>query len=100
MGHSKYAGTVKIGSELKEGGYWVVESDDLPGLVLCGKVLKKLIADVPNAIKMLFKLNYGMEVDVNPATSDPRLVGIEDSHTVPHQAPDCWVTMPSSECHA
>ena len=66
MGNKSYVGIVSVQHEAREGGYWVVTSQDLPGLLLCGKKPEKLASDIPKAISLLFKLNYGMSVDVKP----------------------------------
>jgi len=44
--------------EYREGGYWVITSDDVPGMLMAGKDIHRLYADVPNVIKMLHKLNH------------------------------------------
>ena len=49
--------TIHIKEELREGGYWVITSDDLDGLLLCGKSLEILRADIPAAIELLTDLN-------------------------------------------
>lgn len=58
---------IAIEQDYKEGGHWHLTSPDLPGLFLAGKDITDLYADVPNVIKTLFRLNYGMEIDVQPA---------------------------------
>ena len=100
MGNSRYVSVVNVVSERRDGGYWILKSDNLPGLLLCGKVLKQLFDDVPAAIKMLYKLNYDMEVNVTEAATDPRLIGKTDRDVaIPHH-PGSWVAYPSQECHA
>lgn len=98
MGNSSYVQVVNVQCIRQDGGYWVVSSDELPGLLLCGKVLKKLIEDVPNSIRLLFKLNYKMEVDIIAAADDPRMVG---HHETDRQSmPKRWVAYSQlEECH-
>lgn len=44
--------------------FWVLTSDVLPGFVLGGRDLDALHADVPDAIRILFKENFDMNVEV------------------------------------
>lgn len=59
-----YAIIIRTTEELKEDGKWMITTGldkaapDLPGVLLWGEDLDKLRADVPNAIKMIFKLNH------------------------------------------
>jgi len=53
-----------------DGRCWVLSSKDLPGLLLAGCDIYALLADVPVAIKLLYKLNYQLEVEVAPAEDD------------------------------
>lgn len=46
--------------------FFAISSKDLPGLVLGGTDLIALLNDVPAAIALLYKLNYGMNVKVVP----------------------------------
>ena len=52
----------------KEENMFSVTSRDLPGLFLAGRDLSALVADLPAAIKLLFNLNYQMDVQVFRAT--------------------------------
>ena len=99
MGNSDYVQVVNVQLERKDGGYWVVSSKELPGLLLSGKLLKKLIGDIPNAIKILFKLNYEMDVEVKMSSEHPRTAS---SHEPIDKMPETWVaySAPSKECHA
>jgi len=48
-------------------GTWTLTSDNLPGLFLAGRDIGELEADVPDAIRALFHLNYKILVDVEIA---------------------------------
>ena len=61
---SSYTCTIRVEEAFMEGGYWMFTSQDLPGLLLCGKDKHFLRDDVPAVIKMLFRENYSMEVEV------------------------------------
>lgn len=63
MANCNYVGLVKIAGEYSDGA-WVITSENLPGLFLAGSDLDRLRNDVPSAIKMLYRLNYGMDVKV------------------------------------
>ncbi len=67
MASKAYSTVIRVNEELREGNYWMVTSDDLPGMILGGRDILKLREDVPNVIKSLFELNCGMKVDVYPA---------------------------------
>lgn len=49
-----------------EGAFWTITSKHLPGLFLGGQDLDVLRKDVPTAIRLLFLLNYKMNVEVRP----------------------------------
>ena len=66
MTSKTYTSVVRVREEMREGKFWMVTSEDLPELLLAGKNLDLLRKDVPNVIKMLFKLNCGMDVEVHP----------------------------------
>ena len=53
---------VKIRRELD--GYFVVTSNELPGLVLAHMDIRELLADVPAAIMALYMANLGISVRV------------------------------------
>ena len=97
MASSNYAGEVRISEEFKEGGFFVLKSEDLSGFLLCGKDIKKLRADIPNAIKLLFKMNYEMDVEVRLLT-DPAMLSKCES------IPDIcdtgrWTAIPVNHAH-
>lgn len=73
----------------KEDGFWTITSDELPGLFLAGKDLFSISAEVPEAIKLLFSLNYNMSVDVKMAI-DPIARGVppvpEEYFAIPNAA--------------
>lgn len=68
----------------QEDKVFALTSKDLPGFFLAGKDLPVLLQDVPAAISVLYKCNYGMDVLVSPvkdvASSD---VADEDWISVP-----------------
>ena len=49
-------------------GYLHVTSEQVPGLYLCGPDPQDVIDDIIPAIKALFKLNRGWDVEVVPET--------------------------------
>jgi hypothetical protein len=51
------------------GGMTYISSDDVPGLHLAGSDVSELCKQIEPAIKMLFKLNRGLDVAVQPASS-------------------------------
>jgi len=64
MANSGYATVVNIDVDRREGDYWVLTSEDLPGFLMCGKDRYALGEDIPNVIKGLFRHNYGKDVSV------------------------------------
>lgn len=46
-------------------GIWILTSDDLPGFFLAGENIDTLKENIPDAIKLLYKLNYQMEVEAH-----------------------------------
>lgn len=44
-------------------------SPELPALHVCGKRRDSVFADIPEVIKMLYKLNEGVDVIVKPAAN-------------------------------
>lgn len=61
---------ITIRVEYHPDGYWAISSKDLPGLMLAGRDIGPLVEDVPAAIKLLYKLNYQMDVEVTPVEDD------------------------------
>ena len=45
-------------------GIVYASSDDLLGLHVCGKTRRSVTADLPAMIKTLYRLNHGIQVDV------------------------------------
>lgn len=68
MATTTYSCVIQVREKLKEGGYWSVTSKDLPGLFLGGTDIDAIREEVPEAIRLLFELNYGMKVDVRRNT--------------------------------
>ena len=67
----KFSGRIRLRTELREDGFFVVTSPDLPGLLLCGDDVDVLIEQAQEVIGGLFKLNHGMDVDVVRPTKIP-----------------------------
>jgi hypothetical protein len=64
---------IDIHEELREGAYWTVTSKRLPGLFLGGIELGVLRDDLPDVIRMLFRANYQVEVEVTMLVDGPEL---------------------------
>ncbi len=54
---------IRIVEEEKEGGYYVITSPDVPGLLLCSKNRKEIWADIPLSVDLLRKLNNANRTD-------------------------------------
>lgn len=79
---------IDVSIEYHPDGCWAITSKNLTGMVLAGKDIQALIADVPNAIKLLYKLNFQQTVEV--ALADDEVGGLEtEVHSafipLPHQ---------------
>lgn len=59
---------INIDVTLRDGGFFTLNSYDLPGLCLLGKDPIRLMRQVPELVKTLFKLNFGQNVIVRPAS--------------------------------
>ena len=70
--------------------FWMLTSDVLPGFVLGGRDLDAVHADMPDAIRILFKENYGMDVDVRRVTTPESL---KEGSRAP-LAPKAWTAIP------
>ena len=73
--------------------FWVLTSDVLPGFVLGGRDLEALHSDVPDAIRILFKENYGVEVDVFRVI-EPKHIGQGVPNPGAHATPTAWTAVP------
>ena len=76
MATTSYSCVIRVSAEQRptnDKPLWILKSEDLPGMLLAGPDLPPLLADVPVAIQVLFRENYGMEVTVLPVAS-PREV--------------------------
>jgi len=89
MEQTVYPAIVRLDVKLRDGDFWVITSEDLPGLLLCGKDWKQLFSDVPPAIETLFELNYGLKVQASPLVT-PR----EMDHPI-HYGALRWVAYPT-----
>jgi len=71
MASRMYARIINVRAEFADAGKcWALTSDNLPGFLLAGSDLNALLDDVPNAIKLLFRLNYQMDVEVAEVDED------------------------------
>lgn len=59
---------VNIDVTLQQGGFFMLNSYDLPGLCLLGKDPIRIMRQVPDLVKKLFKANFGLDVKVIPAS--------------------------------
>lgn len=48
----------------KDNGWYIATSPDLAGLVVCHQDYVKFVQEIPACIKLLFKADRGMDVDV------------------------------------
>jgi len=96
MASQSYSTVITVKEDKREGGYWVLFSEDLPGLLLCGKDLSALRADTPTAIQRLFQLNYRMEVMVHPVADSKTLRqgGPLEGYQSPALLPQAWAAVP------
>lgn len=87
-----YSCVITSKAVLREEGYWVITSNDLPGMLLSGKDLHKLVIDIPNVIKVLFKKNFGADVNVlkTISPSEIKKKPLEESIEPSSQ----WTTVP------
>ena len=69
MANNTYSNIINIKEKLHQGAHWTITSANLPGLFLGGKDLKALRNDIPIAIKSLYRMNHGMDVEVRPVCS-------------------------------
>ncbi len=71
MASRMYTKLINVKAEYADAGKcWALTSNDLPGLVMAGGDLDALLADLPQAIKLLFRLNYQMDVEVAEVDDD------------------------------
>ena len=92
MASCNYTSVISVCEERRDGGFWVLTSENLAGLLLCGKDLKKLRLDVPAAIKMLFKMNYEMDVEVCPIAEPVEMASKLARKRILH--PARWAAVP------
>lgn len=73
MASRMFSRIINVKAEFANAGKcWALSSPDLPGLLLAGGDLTALLADLPAAIKLLYRLNYQMDVEVVEADQDGR----------------------------
>lgn len=58
----------------RSGGYIRATSKDVPGLFLCSQDSETLERNIIPAIKLLFKLNRGLDVEVFPMAATPERI--------------------------
>lgn len=88
MAEAQLITTIRVHVE-RQGKHFVAYSDDLPGLNLIGKRQKDVLADVPSAIKYLYKQNSGIDVSACPMVKPmefPNRVYEKDRFVVSAQA--------------
>ena len=73
MATTAYARTIRVrGAFNPECNLFALTCDELPGLFLAGSDLKALQEDVPNVIRALYRLDCGLEVNVEEVNHAPR----------------------------
>ena len=99
MAKSSYSCVIPVAQEFikDETGtdkFWTLTSDSLPGFVMGGRDLDALHSDVPDAIRILFKHNYDMDVDVLRVTAPQDIArDIPESEL---SAPEAWTAIPQA----
>lgn len=61
--------TINVSLSPRE-NYLLATSDDLPGLNVCASSVAEACERVPAAIKLLYRLDHGIEVEVFEATDN------------------------------
>ena len=64
-------------------GYLHATSEQVPGLYLCGQDPHAVVEDIIPAIKSLFKLNRGWDVEVVPETEASRFPAPQEKLEIP-----------------
>lgn len=97
MASSAYSCVIRVSAQQRPTNHeplWILRSEDLPGLLLAGPDLPPLLEDVPAAIRVLFRDNYGMEVEVLRASSPPKMRESEPAPTF--TLPAMWTAIPAT----
>jgi len=94
MENCEMAGVVRVHEEYKEGAY-IITAENLPGLFLAGSDAEALRKDVPNAIKLLIKLNLGIDVKVVKA-NDPACLKHGKGETCARHKTNTWAALPEA----
>lgn len=63
--------TVVTVAVTKKYGWYIVTSPGIKELIVCHKDFDTLMAEIPECIKILYKLNYNMEVDISEIPKMP-----------------------------
>lgn len=96
MATSSYTKLIRISLCVHEDAHFTLTSEDLPEMFLAGKDVRQLLDDAPNVIKGLYRLNYGMDVEVfvkDGATCS-------DDTTSTWELPPIFALNPLQECGA
>jgi hypothetical protein len=93
MASETYTSVVRVREELREGKFWMLTSEDMPELLLGGKNLDLLRKDVPNVIKMLFKLNSNIDVEIRPNVKPSEMTTKRPTTQVYNRLTD-WTVIP------
>lgn len=54
----------------RENGWYIATSPDLVGLIVCHQNYVTFVQEIPECIKLIFKANHGIEVDVEELSSE------------------------------
>lgn len=96
MASTNYSTVIQVDVDMKPDGLYVLTSKDLPGLLLAGDNVDDLYCDTPDVIKGLYKLNYGMDVEVRRLVEPDELARkIPAEHL--HRKPSAWTLNPVAQ---
>ena len=94
MASTSYSCIIRVAEERYQGAgddFWVLTSEDLPGLLLGGRNIEALRSDTPKAIELLFERNYDTKVSVSLHTNIEDISSKEDSHMMDLSTPRNWI---------
>lgn len=86
---AELAEIINVAIAESESGLLTATSHDLPSLYVAGREMDALLEEIPSVIKALIKAQFGRDVDVYRAKSDPLTDDDE-----PLGRPWPWVTIP------
>lgn len=78
---------VLVAVSRKDYGWFVAESENLPGLFVSHPTLDQVMKDIPEVIKALYKHNRGLDIVAVQSRYSRQQVGEGD--------PQPWVTLPA-----